>query len=151
MRFLKYAAVLAISLAGCNSFNTYDPVAQHQGGVKSTKDDKGFWNKVFGSDDATPDPTPVETVNPNPTVATRDEKGQMLCPVGKIASVPALPPLPSDQLKQISPTDKDGIINLLTNHIDELRQYGNRVRDQKNAERAKYMADCRRWIMQHQQ
>jgi hypothetical protein len=151
MRFLKYAVVLAIGLTGCNSFNTYDQAAQHQGQVKSTKDDKGFWNKIFGSDEAASDPTVVETVNPNPLVATRDERGQTLCPTAKLAAVPGLPPLPDDQLKQLSPKDKDAIIALLTNHIDELRSYASKIRDQKNGERARYMADCRRWIMQHQQ
>jgi hypothetical protein len=150
MRFLKYAVVLAIGLGGCNSFNTYDPQARHQGQVKSTKDDPGFWQRIFG-DTSSSDAQVIETVNPNPGVATRDEQGRVLCPVAKLAAVPPLPVLPTDQLRQLSPKDKDALIQLLTNHIDELRGYADKVKDQKNAERARYMAECRRWITQHQQ
>ncbi|BDD79580.1 hypothetical protein [Burkholderia phage FLC9] len=143
--------MLTIGLAGCNSFNTYDQQTHRQGQVKSTKDDRGFFQRIFGDDPPPPEPQVIETVNPNPGVATRDEKGQLLCPMGKLAAVPELPALPSDQLKQLSPKDKDALITLLTNHIDELRTYGNKVRDQKNAERSRYMTECSRWVRQHQQ
>jgi hypothetical protein len=154
MRFLKYALVLTIGVSGCNSFNTYDQTARHQGQrerieqQKKKKEDKGLFSFLFGSDDSSteqPEPPPV------PAVPTRDENGKFLCPVEKFAPVPNMPALPTEQLKQLGPNDKDAIIQLLTNHIDALRQYGKKVQDQQNAQHRRYTYDCRKWLLQHQQ
>lgn len=154
MRILKYAIVLAIGLSGCNSFNTYDQTARHQGERDRTqhqqkkKEDKGLLSFLFGSDDSSNDSSDTAATQPVPI---RDENGKLLCPVEKFTNVTGMPTLPTDQLKQLGPNDKDAIIRLLTNHIDELRRYGKRVQDQQNAEHRRYINDCRQWVLQHQQ
>lgn len=153
MRFLIYATVVAIGLSGCNSFNTYDQTARHQGqqekSQKKKKEDKGLLSFLFGSDDSSDSqPSDQQTTT---SVAVRDENGKLLCPIEKFTNVGNMPALPTDQLRQLGPNDKDAIIRLLTNHIDELRQHGRKVQDQQNAEHRRYINDCRRWLLQHQQ
>jgi hypothetical protein len=156
MRSLKYAVVLAIGLAGCNSFNQYDPprngVGDHQGVTQThpKKNRHGILSFLFpddpASEPAVPPPDPVEVIGP---VDARDEQGHLLCPFKRFSVIPTPPPVPLDQLKQLGPKDKDAIIQLLTDHIDALRQYNIRVRDQQEKQRREYNAECKKWMAQH--
>jgi hypothetical protein len=157
MKSLKYAIVLAIGLTGCNSFNTYEPPhgprGRQEGREAPNKQDKGFFSFLFGSDDQAASEVPVEqpASAPDIIIATRDEAGNVLCPYIKLVPVPQAPPVPVDQLKQLSPKDKDALIQLLNDHIDQMHQYATRVRDQSERQRRQYAADCKRWFMLHQQ
>jgi hypothetical protein len=155
MRFLNSAVVLTLVLAGCNSFNTYDPTAKHQGSQLQThkKADRGWFSSLFGSDDAASDVQ--EVINPpppaNPTVSVRDEDGKLLCPYEKWLVIPSVPVVPADQLRQLGPKDKDAIIQLLLDHIDVMHQYAQKVHDRGEAQRKHYANECKRWLMQHGQ
>jgi hypothetical protein len=157
MKSLKYAVVLAIGLTGCNSFNTYEPPHGPRGRQEQReqpkKQEKGFFSFLFGSDDQAASEVPVEqpASATEIIIATRDETGNVLCPYVKLVPVPQPPPVPVDQLKQLSPKDKDAIIALLTDHIDQMHQYSTRVRDQSERQRRQYAAECKRWVMLHQQ
>lgn len=157
MRSFKYAVVLAIGLAGCNSFNQYDPprsaTGDHQGAQQThpKKNSHGFLSFLFpddpASEPAVPEPVaPEEVIGP---VDARDEQGRLLCPFKRFSPIPAPPPVPIEQLKQLGPKDKDAIIQLLTDHIDALRQYNLRVRDLQEKQRRDYNAECKKWMMQH--
>jgi hypothetical protein len=160
MRSLKYAVVLAIGLTGCNSFNTYEPPHGPRGRQEQRdppkKQDKGFFSFLFGSDDqgdqaASEVPVDSPASAPEIVIATRDEAGNVLCPYVKLVPVPQPPPVPVDQLRQLSPKDKDALIQLLNDHIDQMHQYATRVRDQSERQRRQYAAECKRWVMLHQQ
>lgn len=157
MRSLKYAVVLAIGLTGCNSFNTYDPPHGPRGRQEqrepAKKPDKGFFSFLFGSDEQAASEVPVDPPASavDIVIATHDESGNALCPYVKLVPVPVAPPVPVDQLKQLSPKDKDALIQLLTDHIDEMHRYATRVRDQSERQRRQYAAECKRWLLLHQQ
>lgn len=157
MRFLNSAVVLALVLAGCNSFNTYDPTARHQGGGQPTthkKADKGLFSFLFGGDDAPASDVPEVAEAPptaSATVSVRDEDGKLLCPYEKLIVIPQVPVVPADQLRQLGPKDKDAIIQLLLDHVDVMHQYAQKVHDRGEAQRRHYATECKRWLMQHGQ
>lgn len=156
MKSWKYAIVLAIGLTGCNSFNTYDPPHGPRGRSEITqpkKPDKGLFAFLFGSDDqSASEAQPAEAAASSTIViATRDEAGKILCPYEKLAAVPPPPEVPVDQLRQLGPKDKDALIALLTDHIDQMHQYAGRVRDQEEKQRRKVANDCKKWLLLHQQ
>jgi len=159
MRSLKYAVVLAIGLTGCNSFNTYEPPhgprgrSEIQQDNQKKKEDKGFFSFLFGGSDDQ-QASDAEVAQPASTaivIAIQDERGNYLCPVAKLNVTPPPPEVPVDQLRQLAPTDKDAIIQLLTNHIDEMHKYATNVRNREEQQRKRYAAECRKWLILHQQ
>lgn len=158
MRSIKYAVVLAIGLAGCNSFNQYEPprggVGDHQGANQThppKKNSHGILSFLFPDDPAS-DSQPAQAASDpgdNGSVDARDEAGRLLCPFKKFTAIPPPPPVPIEQLKQLGPKDKDAIIQLLTDHIDNLRAYNERVRAQQEKQRRDYNYECKKWMIAH--
>lgn len=141
MRFIRYTIVLVIGLTGCNSFNTYDvAVPNHHQTIKTT-DIPGLIAKGLEAEE-----------NPaSGAVTSQPELDKTLCPQIKLTSLPPPPPLPVEELKKISPNDKDAINQLLADHVDALRKYISDQRTQDAAQKRKYLLECRKWQQLHSQ
>lgn len=149
MRFFKYVIAFSVGLSGCGSFNVYDPASTKNGPSAHHETPRHFWPSA--QDDEAAKALSDADAPPPPIVVTHDEAGRVLCPLGHFTALPPPPPLPIDQLRQLSPQDKDALIRLLTDHIDQLRQYSLRVRDLNERQRHNYAYECRKWLIAHGQ
>lgn len=118
MKFRLIALTVLVSVSGCYSFN-YIQLAPREG-------------------------TPKRVITPEPikTPPVDEKTNEVKCAPYALPELPKLPDLPLKELEKIDPRDSLALDQLQRQHIEDLRQYGIRLKQSLRASYNDYLTNC---------
>lgn len=152
MKALKYLAIMAIAVAGCNSFNKVEirgPVILGHTPTSATESQKEEPQAEELAPASTPLADPVVELLPTKPIPVPQVRPVVVnkgCPVYKAPTLPSKPELPYKELERLRQDNKREAADfILLDHIDKLRAWAVSVEKTLADSQKKYVSDCKRW------